>query len=116
MEENMTSSKEYGICRPLALALAILFILLLIPSGVMQVSATETDTTDLPVVRIENKTVHRGQTFELQIYLDQNPGLVSLMLELEYDKTAMELVGISHKMRCNPTPSPPPTRIPRKDF
>ena len=92
----MTSSKQYGICRPLALALAILFLLLCVPSGIVQASATGPDTADLPVVRVENKTVHRGQTFELQIYLDQNPGLISLMLELEYDKTAMELVGVAH--------------------
>ena len=92
----MTSSKQNGFYRLFALALSIMFILLLIPGGIMQVSATETDTAVLPVVRIENKTVHRGQTFELQIYLDQNPGLISLMLELEYDKTAMKLVGVSH--------------------
>ena len=92
----MTSSKRSGYFRPLMLALAILFLLFLFPNGMMQVSAAGTDTADLPVVRVENKTVHRGQTFELKLYLDQNPGLISLMLDLEYDKTAMELVGISH--------------------
>ena len=91
----MTSSKQNGFNCRLALALAILFLLLLFPIGTLQVSAANTDTAELPVVRVENKTVHRGQTFELQIYLDQNPGLISLMLELEYDKTAIELVGIS---------------------
>ena len=93
----MTSSKRNRFLIPLTLALAILFFLLLFKNGMMQVSAAGNDTTDLPVVRVENKTVHRGQTFELQIYLDKNPGLVSLMLEIEYDKSAMKLVGVSRK-------------------
>ena len=92
----MTSSKHNGLFCLLTLSIMILFLLILIPRGAIQVSAAETDTAELPVVRIENKTVHRGQTFELQIYLDQNPGLVSLMLEVEYDKSAMELVGVEH--------------------
>lgn len=91
----MTSSKSSSYFRLLTLAGAILFLLILFLFGITQASAAKTDTTDLPVVRVENKTVHRGQTFELNIYLDQNPGLIALMLELEYDKTAMELVGIS---------------------
>ncbi len=48
----------------------------------------------LPQVTVENKTVHRGQMFTLQVSLDQNPGLVAMVLELKYDKTAMELVGV----------------------
>ena len=92
----MTSSKRNSFFCPLALALVFLFILLLIPNGIVHMSAAEPDIAELPMVRVENKTVHRGQIFELNIYLDQNPGLVSLMLELEYDKTVMELVGISH--------------------
>lgn len=92
----MTRCKRSGAIIPTALILIILFLLPLFPMGAMQVSAAESDTTALPMVRVENKTVHRGQTFELRIYLDQNPGLLSLMLELEYDKTALELVGISH--------------------
>ena len=92
----MTRCKRSGAIIPTALILIILFLLPLFPMGAMQVSAAESDTTALPMVRVENKTVHRGQTFELRIYLDQNPGLLSLMLELEYDKTTLELVGISH--------------------
>ena len=92
----MTSSKRKGFILPLALAVVILFFLILFQKGIMQVSAAGNDTTDLPEVRVENKTVHRGQTFELDIYLDKNPGLVSLMLEVEYDKSAMELVGVEH--------------------
>ena len=91
----MTSSKHSGYFRLLTLAGAILFLLLLFPFGMTQASAVKTDSNDLPLVRVENKIVHRGQTFELSIFLEQNSGLIALMLELEYDKTAMELVGVS---------------------
>ena len=92
----MTGNKRHSKFYPLMLAMIILFFLILIPIGMTQVSAAEADAPEMATVRIESKTVHRGQTFELQIYLDHNPGLVSLMLELEYDKTAMKLVGVSH--------------------
>lgn len=95
MDKIMISNQHHGIFRLLVLVLAILFLLPAASVGVMQVSAADPDTA-LPLVRVENKTVHRGQTFELSIYLDQNPGLISLMLELEYDKEVMELVGVSH--------------------
>ena len=81
--------------RSLALILAVLSLLIIFPMGKMQVSAEELDAdTVRPVVRVENKTVHRGQTFEIEIYLDQNPGLIALTLDLEYDKTVMELVDV----------------------
>ena len=91
----MTSSRYSVYFRLLTLVGTIVFLLILFPFGITQASAAKTDTSDLPLVRVENKTVHRGQTFEVNIFLDQNPGLVALMLELEYDKTAMELVGVS---------------------
>ena len=92
----MTGNKRHSKFYPLMLAIIILFFLVLISIGATQVSAAEVNTAEMATVSIESKTVHRGQTFELQIYLNHNPGLVSLMLELEYDKTAMELVGVSH--------------------
>ena len=95
MDKNMRSNQHCGVFRLLVLAMAVLFLLPLISLGTIQASAAEPDPT-LPVVRVENKTVHRGQTFELKIYLDQNPGLISLMLELDYNKEVMELVGVSH--------------------
>ena len=97
----MISYRKRGAFIPLALILIVLFLLPLIQIGTIPASAAGVNTTTLPMVRVENKTVHRGQTFELRIYLDQNPGLISLMLELEYDKTVMELVGISHGTALN---------------
>ena len=78
--------------RWLAAVLTLLTLLLLGTVGAVQASASN---TELPEVRVAQKTVHRGQTFTLQIYLDKNPGLISLTLDLEYDKTVMELVGVT---------------------
>ena len=90
-------SKQNTLLRSVAVALAFLsvWIMVLFSEGMMYVSAAEQSDSTLPIVRVEEKTVHRGQTFEIRIYLDQNPGLLSLMLDLEYDNTAMELVGIT---------------------
>ena len=92
----MTSTKRNGLLRALMLAIAILFFMLTIPMGIKQVSATQNENDNLPIVRVENKTVHRGQAFEVEIYLDQNPGLLSLMLNVDYNKSVMELVGVEH--------------------
>ncbi|MBE6554994.1 MAG: hypothetical protein E7663_01990 [Ruminococcaceae bacterium] len=78
--------------RWLAAVLTLLMLSLLFAAGVVQASASD---VEIPEVRVEEKTVHRGQTFTLQIFLDENPGLISLTLDLEYDKTVMELVGLT---------------------
>ena len=89
-------SKQNTWIRSVAIALAFLSVCItFLFSGRIDASAAEQTDSTLPMVRVEEKTVHRGQTFEIRIYLDQNPGLISLMLDLEYDKTAMELVGIT---------------------
>ena len=91
------NSKLKTLLRYVAVALAFLSVwsMFLFSEGLMYVSAAEQSDITLPMVRVEEKTVHRGQTFEMRIYLDHNPGLISLMLDLEYDKTAMELVGVT---------------------
>ena len=90
-------SKQNTWIRSVALALAFLSVcmMFLLSNGIIYASTAEQSDGNLPLVRVEEKTVHRGQTFEIRIYLDQNPGLISLMLDLEYDKSAMELVGIT---------------------
>ena len=91
----MISKRNTRFCSVVvALAFLSVWIIFLVSNGMFYASAAEQSDSALPIVRVEEKTVHRGQTFEMRIYLDQNPGLVSLMLDLEYDKTAMELVGV----------------------
>ena len=83
--------------RAFAIALTFLcvFLTILFSQGMTYASAAEEVNPTIPVVRVENKTIHRGQTFEVDVYLDSNPGLISLLLDLEYDKTVMELVGFT---------------------
>ncbi len=77
-------------------AVAVLLLLALtLPLISLQVSADETtEPTALPYIKVESKTVHRGQTFSVQVNLEKNPGLTAMILELEYDKSVMELVGV----------------------
>ena len=42
-----------------------------------------------------NVTVHRGQTFSMDITLSDNDGLVSLLVLVEYDNTAMKLQSVT---------------------
>ena len=96
-EDRIALVKRNTLLRSVAVALAFLsvWMMFLFSNGMIYASAAEQSESTLPMVRVEEKTVHRGQTFEIRIYLDQNPGLISLMLDLEYDKTAMELVGVT---------------------
>lgn len=77
-----------------------LLVILMIVAAIAAVSLcretnfanAETDYT--PVVTVENKTVHRGQAFELNVDLSGNEGLISMLLTLDYDDTAMKLTNI----------------------
>ena len=93
----MIIGKRIRCFRAFAVALTILcvFLMMSFAQGSMHVSAAEENDPAIPVVRVEDKTIHRGQTFEVDVYLDSNPGLISLLLELEYDKSVMELVSFT---------------------
>lgn len=47
-----------------------------------------------PAITIDNKTVHRGQTFEISAYISGNQGLTGLKVALEYDNTVMTLKNV----------------------
>jgi len=52
---------------------------------------------NLPTVTMENKTVHRGQTFSIDVSLDNNLGFTSLCLVLEktnFDSSVFTLVEV----------------------
>ena len=49
---------------------------------------------DIPEVTVQSKTVHRGQTFSIDVELSQNTGLISLLLTLDYDDTVMTLKNV----------------------
>lgn len=50
--------------------------------------------TNIPEVTVQSKTVHRGQTFSIDVELSQNTGLISLLLTLDYDDTVMTLKDV----------------------
>ena len=52
------------------------------------------DNPTAPKVIAESKTVHRGQTFSVDVDLSDNEGLISLYLTLDYDESVMTLKNI----------------------
>ena len=65
----MTKIWRIKTCRVLVSLLAVALLVLLATTVSTNASAQE---TKLPFVRVEDKTVHRGQTFELNVYLEEN--------------------------------------------
>ena len=45
-------------------------------------------------ISLGEKTVHRGQTFSMDVNVTENSGLVSLKLLVDYDPAAMTLIGV----------------------
>ena len=76
-------------------ALVLAVMLFVIPIAPSEVKA---DQTNLPKVTVEQKTVHRGQTFTVKANLTENTGLISLCLSLSYDSTAMRLTGVKRSV------------------
>ncbi len=95
MEKNITNRRQKTMCHLLCV-LVICFIVFAMPLGLGNrlFSSARAETTELPKISVESKIVHRGQTFTLNAYLQKNTGLVAMVLELKYDKTAMSLVGV----------------------
>ena len=54
-----------------------------------------------PVVTVDSKIVHRGQTFNIDVDLTDNEGLISLYLTLDYDSSAMKLVNAEQGVALN---------------
>lgn len=54
-----------------------------------------------PLITVESKTVHRGQTFELDVNISENQGLTALYLSLEYDSSVMQLTGFNRGNALN---------------
>ena len=45
-------------------------------------------------ISLGEKTVHRGQTFSMNVDVTKNTGLISLKLYVDYDPTVMTLIGV----------------------
>jgi hypothetical protein len=75
----------------LILILSIFSLMFCFDTHTKNVLAGQTYT---PKVTIQSKTVHRGQTFSVDVDLSDNEGLIDLFLILDYDNTAMTLKNI----------------------
>ena len=45
-------------------------------------------------VELQEKTVHRGQTFYLDVDVTENSGLIAMKISVDYDSTAMTLINV----------------------
>lgn len=66
----------------------------------MDYNGASAQNTDLPVVTVQSKTVHRGQTFSIDVELENNVGFTALCLELRktgYDTSVFTLTDVIRK-------------------
>lgn len=75
------------------------FLLAGIPFFTFKSAYAEPDYT--PLITVESKTVHRGQTFEIAVNISGNQGLTALYLSLEYDSSVMQLTGFNRGNALN---------------
>lgn len=95
MDKNIRHIRQNILRRVLyALICICLFACVFTVNAKNSLTEARAETMELPKIEIENKTVHRGQTFTLDVYMNENPGLVAMVLDLSYDKSAMALVGV----------------------
>ena len=50
--------------------------------------------TGVPMVVISNKSAHAGDTVDLDISLENNPGIVGMGLKVEYDSSILTLIDV----------------------
>ena len=62
--------------------------------GIFNFNNAFAQNPNIPEVTVQNKTVHRGQTFSIDVELGQNTGLISLFLTLDYNHTVMTLKDV----------------------
>ena len=74
----------------LAILLSVLMLCTMIPFATVSAAAEEGINI---VVEVSEEYVNAGDEFEVTVYLEGNPGVVSACLEIEFDSNAMELYG-----------------------
>ncbi len=68
-----------------ACLLALILIVTMLPISAMAVAA--------PTIVVDTKTAARGRNVDVNIALQNNPGIISMKLSIEYDTDALELVA-----------------------
>lgn len=51
----------------------------------------------LPTVKLSEASAQPGQTVELELSIDDNPGIVSMILSITYDESALKLISVKDK-------------------
>ena len=74
------------------LPLAVLFAIVLL--FVVSVHSTAFAADEPVQISLGEKTVHRGQTFSMNVDVTENSGLISLKLYVDYDPEIMTLIGV----------------------
>ena len=64
----------------------------LFPSGSHVVASADNDA--LPTIQISSEEVPRGDEIAVSVNIENNPGVMALTFELDYDKSRLNLVGI----------------------
>lgn len=76
--------------RMYSLLLAIVLFVSSFSVNSLSVSAEGTD----PVIKAENVYATPGQSVDVDIVIQNNPGIIGLMLSVEYDESAVTLTGV----------------------
>lgn len=79
------------------LAILTFPILILIFWFTISITPVYANENNLPLISVESKTIHRGQTFDVDVNLSKNTGLISLLLKIDYDETVMTLTDVIRK-------------------
>ena len=90
MDKSKLRTKLNLLCTLVLFTLGVLTTFLNTPNAVSAFASN--DYT--PVVTLENKTVNRGQTFNIDVELSDNEGLLSLYLSLNYNNSVMKLLNV----------------------
>lgn len=90
--------------KTISLVLVAAFVLSLMVSGAVQPAAAQTVSTAptelepvLLIFSVEGSAAVRGSEFTVAVRTQNNPGLISLQLSLEYDTKQLELLAVSQQ-------------------
>jgi len=78
------------------IAILIIAILLLFSAHLFinNYSKTTYGESDCPILVVDSKTMHVGQTFEIAVELTENTGLEAVVLQLDYDQSVFTLMKV----------------------
>ena len=82
--------------------IALLFVVAMLSAFVVMPAMA---ANDAPAIAISNKAAHAGETATLEVSIVNNPGVFNYKMELVYDETKLELVGMEAVNADNVNPA-----------